>query len=86
MAATFGRAAPQSKPEAVAAVQPDERERIDSYGDELPRGSIMRLGTIRYRFQCSGLAFLPKSETVISVKAEGVIQLWEARTGKTAGV
>jgi len=89
MAATLGsaglfldRAGPESKPEAVAAVQADEKEHVDSYGDQLPRGAMMRLGTIRYRFQCSGLAFLPKSETVISAKQGGAIQLWEARTGR----
>jgi len=78
----LGRAGPESKPEAVAAGQAGEKDHVDSYGDQLPRGAMMRLGTIRYRFECSGLAFLPKSETVISAKQGGAIQLWQARTGR----
>ena len=47
-----------------------------------PEHALARLGTVRYRFQCTGLAFLPDGETVVSTKEGGAIQLWEARTGR----
>lgn len=67
--------AAENKPEPDAV-------RVDRYGDPLPRGAIIRLGTVRYRFQSTGLAFLPDGETVVSAKWAGVISFWKARTGK----
>ena len=56
--------------------------RVDRYGDPLPAGAVGRLGTVRHRFQCNGLAFLPDGEAVVSAKSGGAVQFWNARTGK----
>jgi WD40 repeat protein len=71
-----------SRPAAVPPAQAPDNARVDCYGDPLPAGAIARLGTVRHRFQCNGLAFLPDGETIISAKSGGAIQLWNGRTGK----
>jgi WD40 repeat protein len=71
-----------SPPAATAQGQPSDQARVDRYGDPLPAGAIVRLGTVRYRFQCDGFAFLPDGETVVSAKSGGAIQIWNTRTGK----
>jgi len=72
----------ESQSKATAPMQPSDQARVDRYGDPLPAGAIVRLGTVRYRFHCHGLAFLPDGETVVSAKSGGAIQFWNARTGK----
>jgi WD40 repeat protein len=67
---------------AHAAADPVPEARVDRYGDALPAGAIARLGTIRYRFAGGGLAFLPDSKTVVSVRASHAISFWDARTGR----
>jgi WD40 repeat protein len=78
---------------AAPAAQKPESSRVakggvDRYGDPLPPGAVMRLGTVRYRFGGGygfgggGLAFLPDGETVVSVESGHPIELWEARTGR----
>jgi WD40 repeat protein len=66
-----------------AATPPDERDRdVDRYGDPLPPGAVIRLGTVRYRFSTAGTAFLPDGKTVAIAANGGGIQLWDARTGR----
>ena len=55
---------------------------VDRYGDPLPQGAVLRLGTIRYRYGASGTAFLPDGKTVVSVTQGHAIQFWDARTGR----
>jgi WD40 repeat protein len=81
---TFRRAAgsaPQGNANAPL-LQPSDPAPVDRWGDPLPAGAVARLGTVRYRFHCHGLAFLPDGETVVSAKGGGAIQFWNARTGK----
>jgi WD40 repeat protein len=59
-------------------------ERLDHYGDPLPDGAVLRLGTTRLRpggFVRS-LAFSRDGRVLVSAAMDGEIQLWEAATGR----
>jgi WD40 repeat protein len=56
----------------------------DLYGDPLPPGAIMRLGTIRLRpgASVSSMAFSPDGQTLVSTDWRGRIDLWDVASGK----
>jgi RNA polymerase sigma factor (sigma-70 family) len=54
----------------------------DRYGDPLPPGAVVRLGTVRFRFGNIASAFLPDGKTVVSAEQGHGIKLWDARTGR----
>ncbi len=68
--------------EPVPKTEVTGKERIDRYGDPLPAGALMRLGTVRYRFSEHAVAFLPDSRSVVSIGAGRAIAFWDARTGR----
>jgi RNA polymerase sigma factor (sigma-70 family) len=62
-------------------------ERTDRYGDPLPAGALVRLGTVRFRNSSPPalLAFRPGKPQLLSVSGgdEGVcVRLWDARSGR----
>ena len=65
------------------------KQQVDHYGDPLPPGATLRLGTVRYRSSIgSVVGFLPDSTTVITstwlklgIGRKG-IRFWDATTGK----
>jgi RNA polymerase sigma factor (sigma-70 family) len=61
--------------------QADDEGVVDRYGDPLPPGAVSRLGTMRFRFQAVGSAFLPDGKAVVSA-VQGAIQFWDPRTGR----
>jgi len=69
-------------PVTAPAENTEQGQLTDRWGDPLPQGAIARLGTVRYRYQAIGAAFLPDDETVVSAKEDGAIQLWAAHTGR----
>jgi WD40 repeat protein len=77
-----GQAELPAQADAAPPLLPSATGHVDRYGDPLPAGAIVRLGTVRYRFQNHGLAFLPDGQTVVSAKHGGAIQLWDVRTGR----
>jgi WD40 repeat protein len=61
----------------------DGKAKVDRYGDPLPAGAVVRLGTIRYCFTGQASSFLPDSRTIISVGGSShFLSLWDARTGR----
>jgi WD40 repeat protein len=57
----------------------------DLYGDPLPAGAVLRLGTIRLRHASDVLsvAFSPNGQTLATVASlDPQIQLWDVRTGR----
>ena len=75
-------------PAVAAAEQPkpkDAPEKArDLYGDELPSGARVRLGTVRFR-QGNGIYALdlsPDGRTLVTVGGNNVLQLWDAETGE----
>lgn len=83
-----GRQANDSKPKAkdADAPRPAEQETVlaDRYGDPLPPGAIVRLGTVRFRHMhtISSVAYSGDGKSVLSSSWDGTVRLWDASTGK----
>ncbi len=62
--------------------------RADRYGDPLPPGALMRLGTIRFRHGApiKAAAYSPDGKTLATAGQGGTIRLWDAATGKQIAV
>jgi WD40 repeat protein len=59
--------------------------RADAYGDPLPPGALMRLGTVRWRACTRNLVFLPDGKTLVTGEyalPDSVIRFWDVATGK----
>jgi WD40 repeat protein len=63
---------------------------IDRYGDPLPAGASMRLGTVRLRHECqrgAGFVFTPDGRTIISIGSDDqMIRFWNVADGKEVRV
>jgi WD40 repeat protein/beta-lactamase regulating signal transducer with metallopeptidase domain len=56
---------------------------VDRFGDPLPEGAVMRLGTMRLRqYGVERTAFLPDGETIASMAFTGTFRLWDRKTGR----
>lgn len=58
--------------------------RTDRYGDPLPPGAAMRLGTVRYRHghYLGHLAYTPDGRSVVTSDGRRHLQVWDARDGR----
>lgn len=58
--------------------------RTDLHGDPLPPGALARLGTVRLRHNSaiSSLAYSPDGKSIASGCHDGLIHLWDVKTGK----
>jgi WD40 repeat protein len=54
----------------------------DLYGDPLPAGALQRLGTVRFRHDCTALAYSPDGKVLASGGRDNVIRLYDAASGK----
>ncbi len=75
--------------DAPKAVDAPEAERTDRYGDPLPPGALMRLGTVRFRNGGYGLndaVYSPDGKILATAVNNGRIHLWDAADGKDIGV
>jgi RNA polymerase sigma factor (sigma-70 family) len=69
-----------------AAAPPGEpaphRKGVDRYGDPLPDGVVMRLGTLQRRALGAKLAVSADGKAIIGVRAGKYLSVWDAVTGK----
>ncbi len=73
------------EPAAHATLPKPETENLgrkDVYGDPLPPGARVRMGTIRLRHARSSFAVAADGKSVISAGADQTVRIWEAATGK----
>jgi WD40 repeat protein len=73
-----------AKSDAPVTGQTDRAKAVDLYGDPLPPGALMRLGSVRLRhaLNCNSVAFSPLGDLLASGGRERVIRLWDPLTGK----
>jgi WD40 repeat protein len=62
----------------------NERPRTDQYGDPLPPGALVRIGTTRLRHggDIHRVVFAPDAKFLASGSEDATIRLWETGTGK----
>jgi RNA polymerase sigma factor (sigma-70 family) len=82
-----GRHAAGPKPSAKDGKQPGEQKTqagTDRYGDPLPAGSLVRLGTARFRHggAVRSVACARNGKIIASAGDDHMIYLWDAATGK----
>ena len=75
--------APAATGQPASSAQAKDEPRRDRYGDPLPLGAIVRLGTLRFRApgEIVALAFAPDNKT-LAVSAHGGLFLFDATSGK----
>jgi RNA polymerase sigma-70 factor (ECF subfamily) len=82
-------AKPESKTgeKEQSRLQPEKQPvRTDRYGDPLPPGALLRLGTVRLRAFPFRLAFLPGDKRLVSVggEQENLGHVWDTNTGRVS--
>jgi WD40 repeat protein len=65
---------PKNAPAAVA--------RTDLYGDPLPAGALARMGTVRFCYSATSIAYSPDGKVLAAGGADNHIRLYDAATGK----
>jgi WD40 repeat protein len=74
--------------EVKAASPAAKSVRTDAYGDPLPPGTLMRLGTMRWRACTRNLVFLPDGKTLVTggyASPDSVVRFWNVATGTETG-
>jgi WD40 repeat protein len=58
--------------------------KVDRFGDPLPAGAVVRMGTTRFRHggEIGQIAFSPDSKVLAGASTDDTVYLWDARTGK----
>ncbi|MFL5343087.1 MAG: WD40 repeat domain-containing protein, partial [Gemmataceae bacterium] len=59
-----------------------ESARKDLYGDPLPEGALLRMGSVRLRHHTAAIAFSSDGKTLISAGGIGDIRFWDVATGR----
>jgi WD40 repeat protein len=83
----LGVAAPITPAADQAAAGRDKAQknpvpRTDRHGDPLPFGAVARLGTIRFRYNATCVAYSPDGKVLAAGGADNQVRLFDARTGK----
>jgi WD40 repeat protein len=59
-----------------------DKSHTDLYGDPLPEGAVLRLGTSRLRSSARLIQFTPDGRTLITCEQGRIIKHWNAETGE----
>ena len=62
--------------------QPKQAERKDYYGDSLPPGVLVRMGTVRLRHSGATAVFSADGKTLVSAGSDHFVRHWDLATGK----
>lgn len=78
---------PQAAKEDPSPTSPDDKplsakRHVDLYGDPLPKGAVMRLGTLRRRAVGAKLAVTVDGKSIVTVRGGKYLNIWDAETGK----
>jgi WD40 repeat protein len=66
----------------AAQAQSEVALRTDRFGDPLPTGALMRLGTTRLRARASAVAFTADGKTILTATGAHGLARWDAATGR----
>src|SRR5262249_41633424 len=77
--AVAGSPVPQRPPPANA---PNPPPHVDRFGDPLPDGAVMRLGTDRRRAPNASLGLSPDGKTIVAVSNSLVVREWAVDDGR----
>lgn len=71
-------------PAESKAQEPPAGARGDTYGDPLPSGAVLRLGTVRYRQDSPiyRIAYTPDGRHFLTDGQDSVLRVWDAATGR----
>ena len=72
----------QSVGKQEAAVKAERAVAKDIYGDPLPPGAVIRLGTIRLRAMGANLAWTLDGKTLVGVSGGSFLTFWDAASGR----
>jgi WD40 repeat protein len=79
------QAAKESAPPPVSASADkplSSASRVDLYGDPLPDGALLRLGTLQRRAVKAQIAVSPDGSSLVSVRGGKYVAIWDAATGR----
>lgn len=62
----------------------NKQTRKDYYGDPLPPGALVRMGSMQMRHEGARIAFAPDSKTLISAGWDAKVRFWDLATGREA--
>ncbi len=84
MIAARSQAVPEN---TTSAVDSDDKplpakEPVDLYGDPLPKGAVMRLGTLQRRAVGAQIAVTADGKSIVAVRGGKYVTIWDTATGK----